>query len=142
MIIQASHHGRQSAGRGASVTLPSTQSYPTLVSCPKKCVIHTIVHRCVSKCVCFFPNREGKGLLAPGGQCAICLVCDRGASQLSTAATNTRVRVRFHTHLVVFNHIQLARMTTTYFPIRLPFLDKILMGFIVNKNLFDSFRAQ
>lgn len=111
------------------------------LAAPKN-VSYTLLYTGVFLNVCFFPNREGKGLLAPGGQCAICLVCDRGASQLSTAATNTRVRVRFHTHLVVFNHIQLARMTTTYFPIRLPFLDKILMGFIVNKNLFDSFRAQ
>lgn len=42
--IQASHHGRQSAGRGASVTSPSTQSYPTQVSCHQKCGIRTIVH--------------------------------------------------------------------------------------------------
>lgn len=105
-------------------------------------LLYTDVLSELSKWVCFFPNRKGKGLLAPGGQCAVCLVSDRGASQLSTSAANTRVRVHFHIHLVLFNHIQLARMTTTYYPIGLPFLDKTLMGCIVNKNLFDSFTVQ
>lgn len=34
--------------------------------------------------------------LVSGGQRALCVVCDRGASQLSTTATNTGVRVYFH----------------------------------------------
>lgn len=36
----------------------------------------------------FFSKRDGKGLVVPGGECAICVVSDRGASQLSTAATD------------------------------------------------------
>lgn len=59
----------------------------------------------LTKCVFFFPKREGKGLVVPGGQCALCVVCDRGASQLFTAATDTWVRVRYHINLVWLNHI-------------------------------------
>lgn len=34
--------------------------------------------------------------LVSGGQRALCVVCDRGASQLSTTATKSGVRVHFH----------------------------------------------
>ena len=50
--------------------------------------------------VVFCLNSEGKGRLVLGGQGALCAVCDRGASQLSPAATDTGVRVHFHIHHV------------------------------------------
>lgn len=34
--------------------------------------------------------------MVSGGQRALCVVCDRGASQLSTTATNTGVGVHFY----------------------------------------------
>lgn len=43
-------------------------------------------------------KRGRDSVLAPGGQHALCVVCDRGASELSTAAADTGVRVKSPIH--------------------------------------------